>query len=285
MCMSCIISKKHDPFLAFRIAVNIPFNIAACLFAGVSQREEQSNEVQSLLQSFTSNFESMNVSEMKHSVHRLKDCIKTKTTITPERLREYAWEKRNAQRYSDANALFCVAACLSAEKLKGQVSMRVIILCLKGMKEVSLEMLHNKVIALEVVKGLVIPLMHEVKEKMEEVVIAKKDLKCKLLVNGLNHISTCEAAVGQLNEAMATIEYCLSRMDEQFGEESSKQRVYGGLLYDIGNLYKSMFCFSDARQSFEKAKLAYKAALDIDNVNRKYWLDKCEKRCKECDNH
>jgi len=120
---------------------------------------------------------------------------------------------------------------------------------------------------------------------MEEVVIAKKDLKCKLLVNGLNHISTCEAAVGQLNEAMATIEYCLSRMDEQFGEESSKQRVYGRLLYDIGNLYRSMFCFSDARQSFEKAKLAYKAALDIDNVNRKYWLDKCEERCKECDSH
>jgi len=162
----------------------------------VFNAEEQFSEVQKLLQSFSSSFESNNESDMKRAVHSLSICIKTKTTTTPEKLRNYAWDMRNAKQNSHAIALFYVAACLFAEKSKGTVSMRGMVLCLEGIKVASLEMLQNKDIALEVVKGLVIPLMQEFEEKMEKVVIAKKDLKCKLLVNGLNHISTCEAAVG-----------------------------------------------------------------------------------------
>ena len=171
-------------------------NVGAHPFAGVFKAEEQFSEVQNLLQSLSSSFESTNEPEMKSALQRLSNCIKTKTTITPEKLRKYAWDMRNAQRNSHAIALFYVAACLFAEKSKGTVSMRGMVLCLEGIKVASLEMLQNKDIALEVVKGLVIPLMQEFEEKMEKVVIAKKDLKCKLLVNGLNHISTCEAAVG-----------------------------------------------------------------------------------------
>jgi len=42
-----------------------------------------------------------------------------------------------------------------------------------------------------------------------------------------------------------------------------------------------MLRFSDASQSFQKAISSYKAASDIDNENRKYWLDKCAKEIKE----
>jgi len=48
-----------------------------------------------------------------------------------------------------------------------------------------------------------------------------------------------------------------------------------------GVLNKRMLRFSDASQSFQKAISSYKAASDIDNENRKYWLDKCAKEIKE----
>jgi len=70
--------------------------------------------------------------------------------------------------------------------------------------------------------------------------------------------------VDQLKESEQTIREGLKRMDEVFGENKIKHKIYGHLLDNLGFVCINTSCFEEAAWFYKQAIDAKKAATDYD---------------------
>jgi len=115
-----------------------------------------------------------------------------------------------------------------------------------------------------VVKDYVIPLMHDKLHDIESTSSVSEQWKC-LQVSFVHHyIEFSQGWVDQLKERVQTLREALKRMDEVFGENKIKHRIYGHLLHNLGDACEETSRYEEAASFYKQAIDAKKAATDYD---------------------
>ena len=115
-----------------------------------------------------------------------------------------------------------------------------------------------------IVRGHVIPLMRGMLHDIESTSSVSEQYKCLKVSWILHFLEMSQWLVGQLKECEQTQREGLKRLNEAFGENKIKHRVYGHLLHNLGVVCHNTSRYEEAAWFYKQAIDAKKAANDYD---------------------
>jgi len=164
------------------------------------------------------------------------------------------------------------SASTLGKKIKNpEEKLKMIRFCVDGMKLTNKAMIGEDPGTKVVVKDYVIPLMHDKLHDMENTSSVSEQYKCLQVSWVLHYIECSQRLVDQWKECEETQREGLKRMDEVFGDNKIKHRVYGYLLHNLGAV-----CYNTSR--YEEAASFYKKAIDAFNAATNYDGDEEERK-------
>ena len=201
----------------------------------------------------------------------LTDLIENNIDTTSEDMRLFGKKIREDKLFVESILIFDAASTLSKKIENPEEKLKMIQFCVEGMMWTNIAMIEEDPDMKVAVKDHVIPLMRGKLHCMERTSSVNEQYKCLRVSSVLHAIQWSQMLVDQLKEAEQTLREALKRMDEAFGENKIKHRVYGDLLNNLG-------CVCDATPRYEEAASLYEQAIDAFEAATDYGGD--EKRRK-----
>ena len=158
--------------------------------------------------------------------------------------------------------IFDAASTLSKKIENPEEKLQMIKHCVQRMKKTNEAMIEEDADMKVIAKEYVIPLMRFKLRQMEKTPTVKEQYKC-LEVSWVHHyIEKSQGRVDQLKEREQTQRKAIKIMDEGFGENKGKHRVYGTLLNNLGVVCHNTSRHDEAASFYRQSIDAKKAAAD-----------------------
>jgi len=194
----------------------------------------------------------------------LTDLIEKNIDTTAEDMRLFGVKLRENKLFSESILIFDAASTLSEKIGNPEGKLKMIQFCVEGMMWTNIKKIEENPDMKVVVKDYVIPLMHDKLHYIESTSSVSEQYKCLQVTWVLIYIGLSQWLVDQLKESEQTQREGLKRMDDLFGENKIKHRVYGALLHDLGLVCSMTSRFEEAASFYKQAIDACKAATDYD---------------------
>jgi len=192
----------------------------------------------------------------------LTDLIENNIDTTAKDMRLFGVKLREDKLFLESILIFDAASTLS-EKIKNpEKKLEMMKFVVDEIKETNKEIIKYYAGMKLFVKDYVIPLMCHKLHYMESTSSVSEQYKCLQVSWVLRHIERSQCLVNQLKEAEQTLREGLKRMDEVFGENKIKYRVYGVLLNNLGVACRMTSRYEEAISVFKESIVAFKAATD-----------------------
>jgi len=160
--------------------------------------------------------------------------------------------------------IFDVASNLSKKIKNPEEKLKMIQFCVNGMVNINQAMNGQGRDKKMIVRGHVIPLMRGMLHDIESTSSVSEQYKCLKVSWILHFLEMSQWLVGQLKECEQTQREGLKRLNEAFGENKIKHRVYGHLLHNLGVVCHNTSRYEEAAWFYKQAIDAKKAANDYD---------------------
>ena len=192
----------------------------------------------------------------------LTDLIENNIDTTGEDMRLFGEKLREDKKLFLESILILDSASTLSKKIENPENKLMIQDCVDEMRWTNQAMIEEDPDMKEVVKDYVIPLMHDKLHDIESTSSVSEQQKCLQVSWVLHYIEFSQLLVDQLKEREETLREGLKLMDEVFGENKIKHRVYGHLLHSLGLVCSNTSRYEEAASFYKQAIDAKKAATD-----------------------
>jgi len=208
----------------------------------------------------------------------LTDLVENNIDTTAEDMRLFGIKLRKDKFFLESILIFDSASTLSKKIENPENKLRMIRFCVAEMKNTNQAMIEEDPGMKVVVNDHVIPLMRYKLHYIDSTSSVSEQYKCLQVSWVLHHIEFSQGRVDQLKEEEQTQREGLKRMDEVFGENKIKHRVYGHFLHNLGYVCYNTSRYEEAASFFKQAIDAHKAATDYggDEEERKRHIELSE---------
>jgi len=192
----------------------------------------------------------------------LADLIENNIDTTAEDMMLFGEKLQEDKLFFESILIFHSASILSKNIKNPENKLEMIRFCVYGMMRTNEAMIGEDPDMKVVVKDYVIPLMHDQLHDIESTSSVSEQWKCLRVSWVLHYIECSQRLVDQLKECEKTLREGLKRMDEVFGENKIKHRVYGYLLNNLGAVCDNTSRYEEAATCYKQVIDAFKAATD-----------------------
>jgi len=210
----------------------------------------------------------------------LTDLVENNIDTTAENMCLFGIKLQEDKLFLESILIFDAASTLSKKIKIPEYKLELIQCCVHGMTWTNAVMIEKDPDMKVVVKDYVLPLMHDKLHYMESTSSVSEQWKCLQVSWVLACIGCSQRLVDQLKEAEEKLGEGLKRMDEGFGENKIKRKIYGDLLNSLGDVCNDMSRYKEAASFYKQAISAKKAATgyDGDEEVRKLSIELREKK-------
>jgi len=195
--------------------------------------------------------------------------IENNIDTTAEDMILFGRKLREDKLFLESILIFDSASTLSKKIENPENKLRMIRFCVREMKDTNQAMTEEDPDMKVVVKDYVLPLMRYKLHYIDSTSSVSEQYKCLQVSWVLHYIEFSQGQVDQLKEREQTLREGLKRMDEVFGENKIKHRIYGYLLNNLGHVCSNTLRYEEAASFYKQAIDAKKAATDFDGDEEK----------------
>jgi len=195
--------------------------------------------------------------------------IENNIDTTAEDMILFGRKLREDKLFLESILIFDSASTLSKKIENPENKLRMIRFCVREMKDTNQAMTEEDPDMKVVVKDYVLPLMRYKLHYIDSTSSVSEQYKCLQVSWVLHYIEFSQGQVDQLKEREQTLREGLKRMDEVFGENKIKHRIYGYLLNNLGHVCSNTSRYEEAASFYKQAIDAKKAATDFDGDEEK----------------
>jgi len=194
----------------------------------------------------------------------LTDLVENNIDTTAWDMWSFGIKLREDKLFLESILIFDSASTLSKKIENPENKLKMIRFCVEGMMSTNYAMIGEDPDMKVVVKDYMIPLMHDKLHYIKSTSSVSEQWKCLQVTWVLYYIEFSQGLVDQLKEREETQREGLKRMDEVFGENKIKHRVYGLFLNNLGAVCHKTSRYEEAASFYKQAIDAHKAATDYD---------------------
>lgn len=251
------------------------------MLSGTSSLPINISAAPEVLKNYNISLKNKKFEEAKKATSELVQLMSKHIDTTAEDVRIFGEKLRDDKCFVESIMMFDASSILSEKINKPEEKLEKIEVCVYEMKRSNAAMISDDVDMKVIVKGYVIPLMHDKLRKMERTSSVSEQHKCLQMTWVLHHIEFCHKLVDQLKECERTQKEGIQRMNQVFGQDKIKHRVYGHLLNNLGTLCHSTSRYDEAVSFYRQSIVARKAATDYrDEEARKKDITRCEENLR-----
>jgi len=237
---------------------------------------------QDLFKNYTLSLKSKKYQEATEIKTELTQLIKNHVNTTAEDIRSFGVKLREDKLFLESILIFDAASTLSKKIKNPEKKLEMMKFVVDEIKETNREIIKYDAGMKLLVKDYVIPLMCDKLHYMESMSSVSEQYKCLQVSWVLRHIEWSQYLVDQLKEAEQTVREGLKRIDEVFGENKIKYRVYGVLLNNLGVACRMTSRYEEAISVYKESIVAFKAATDYaEEEERKRHIELSEMGLKQ----
>jgi len=177
----------------------------------------------------------------------------------PEVVRNCAANLQEQEKHLESIALFDAAAFLSRNAGDHVAELKRIRYCIEGMNDANKTVVFADPGAKTIVRDHVIPMMRDHLRRMRGFAVDTR-IKCLEVVLALHCIERSEERAEEWEEAGQTLAVAIKSMDDVFGSDATRYRIYGSLLNNLGHVQERRSQLWDAASLYRRAVQAHKLA-------------------------
>jgi len=233
---------------------------------------------QSFFKTYKNSIKSRKYEEATKIKTQLTDLVENNIDTTAEDMRLFGRKLQEDKLFLESILIFDAASTLSKKIENPEMKLKMIQSCVNGMMSTNEAMIKEDPDMKVVVKDYVIPLMRDKLHDMDSTSSVSKQCKCLQVSWVLHYIEFSQTLVDQLKEAEEALRKGLQRMDEVFGENKNKHKIYGALLHNLGGVCSNTSRYEEAASLYKQAIDTKKAATDYagDEEERKLHIERSE---------
>ena len=142
-------------------------------------------------------------------------------------------------------------------------------LCCAGTSLIVREQIEKKELSKKFVINHIVPFMKQAKRQIEKHLSFNKKEITEILAHCLHCIEQCQKEGDDLQGRESTLRTAISLLENNFGSETEKRRIYGTCLNNLGHTMLLRRRFDEAQNYFSKAIAANQKAEDHDSIAAK----------------